>query len=356
MDAKDWSSAVDLITLSIPFFFLAIGLESWVGMRRGRRVMRAPDAICDLSLGLLQVLVTVVWAGALIAAYRSLFEHHRLHTFSSDSALAWLLLLLGVDFFYYWFHRASHRVNLAWAAHAPHHSSEDYNLAVALRQGPFQPFVSSVFYLPLAIAGFPVEMFAAMGAINTVYQFWIHTELVSKLGPLEWFLNTPSHHRVHHGINPKYLDKNHAGMFIVWDRMFGTFVNEQERPTYGTVQQLTTWNPLKAALQPFFDLIGKSLEAPGLWKLAVWAMPPEWTPSGPVAVPDLTQRVRFDARAPRRLLRAALFAFVALMIAATLYLFLVVPNVTYVVSLAGALALTLTMGVIGAVLDKRAAD
>ena len=157
--------------------------------------------------------------------------------------LAAIVLFLGVDCAYYWFHRIAHEYNAPWAGHVVHHSSEDYNLAVALRQGTFQGLFSWVFYLPLALVGFPPAWFAAMSSFDTLYQFWIHTRAIGKLGPLEWVLNTPSHHRVHHGRNPKYLDKNYAGTLIIWDRMFGTFQAEEEEPVYGLTKPLEQLEP-----------------------------------------------------------------------------------------------------------------
>ncbi|HEX8821851.1 MAG TPA: sterol desaturase family protein [Archangium sp.] len=291
-----------LITLSIPLFFLLMGIE-WLGGRlRGRRVFRGPDVFTNLALGSAQTVFTVVAVGLLAGAYLALHAR-RLFDIPSSSALAWAGLLLGVDFCYYWFHRASHRMNLAWAAHAPHHQSEDYNLAVALRQGPIQPLVSRVFYLPLALLGFPPAMFATAAAINTLYQFWVHTELIGKLGPLEWVLVTPSHHRVHHACNGRYLDKNHGGMLIVWDRLFGTFEPEEEPVTYGTVKPVRTFNPLVAALAPFRELVALCGETPRLMdKLKLWVMPPEWRPPGTGAsVPEVVSgRPRFDVRASRR--------------------------------------------------------
>ena len=195
--------------------------------------------------------------------------------------LAAIVLFLGVDCAYYWFHRIAHEYNAPWAGHVVHHSSEDYNLAVALRQGTFQGLFSWVFYLPLALVGFPPAWFAAVSSFDTLYQFWIHTRLIGKLGPLEWVFNTPSHHRVHHARNPKYLDKNYAGTLIIWDRMFGTFQAEEEEPVYGLVKPLNSWNPLWANLHVWNDLFRDAWLAPR-WsdKLRIWFMPPGWRPEG----------------------------------------------------------------------------
>ena len=200
-----------------------------------------------------------------------------------------------------------HTVNAPWAGHVVHHSSEDYNLAVALRQGTFQGVFSWVFYLPLAILGYPPAWFAAMASFDTLYQFWIHTRAIGKLGPLELVFNTPSHHRVHHARNPKYLDKNYAGTLIIWDRMFGTFQPEEEEPVYGLTKPLNSWNPLWANLHVSRDLFNDAWLAPRMVdKLRIWFMPPGWRPEGlapnPV-VPEVTRQtvIPYDTDLPRGL-------------------------------------------------------
>ncbi|WP_375771899.1 sterol desaturase family protein [Archangium gephyra] len=313
---------MDLITLSIPLFFLLMGVEWLCGRLQGRRVFRGPDVFANLSLGAAQTVFTTVAVGLLAGAYLAVFQY-RLLDISPSSALAWTVLMLGVDFAYYWFHRASHRMNLAWAAHAPHHQSEDYNLAVALRQGPLQPLVSRLFYLPLAWIGFPPAMFATAAALNTLYQFWVHTELIGKLGPLEWVLVTPSHHRVHHACNGRYLDKNHGGILILWDRLFGTFEPEEERITYGTVKPVRTFNPLVAAFAPFGELVERARNAPRAWdKLKVWLMPPEWSPPEVAAASTeaVAGRPRFEVSPSRRV--ALYVAVVGVLTLAVTVLFL----------------------------------
>jgi sterol desaturase/sphingolipid hydroxylase (fatty acid hydroxylase superfamily) len=220
--------------------------------------------------------------------------------------VAWTVAFLGVDLVYYWWHRASHRVNALWAAHIVHHQSEDYNLAVALRQAALTPLTHMPFSLPLALLGVPPLIAGTCGAISTLYQFWIHTETVGRLGPLEAVLNTPSHHRVHHARNPGYLDRNYGAILIVWDRVFGTFVAETERPHYGITTPLRSFNPLWAQLHYWVDLVGFSRAARS-WRdrLAVWLEPPERTaarlyaagaPDGPAA----SQPAKHDVRVPAR--------------------------------------------------------
>jgi sterol desaturase/sphingolipid hydroxylase (fatty acid hydroxylase superfamily) len=291
-----------LVSYAIPFFFLLIGVEVVVARLTRRRLYRFSDSITDLACGIGQQVMLPFFKGIHLWAYIWLYEHVRLATISPRSVVAWLALLFGVDLAYYVFHRASHRINFFWAAHVVHHQSEEYNLSVALRQSWIEDGIAWVFYLPLAVCGYPAEMFLLMSTCNTLYQFWIHTRAVGRLGPLEWFMNTPSHHRVHHGRNPKYIDKNYAGIFIIWDRMFGTFQAEEEEPAYGIVKPLASYNPLWANVHYFADMWKIARACPRLWqKLFVPLAPPEWRPrelGGDVVIPEPSAD-KYDPRAPR---------------------------------------------------------
>ena len=233
---------------------------------------------------------------------------------------------MGVDLGYYAFHRASHRVGFLWAVHAVHHQSEEYNLSVALRQPWLESILSPVFYLPLAVLGFPPIMYLGGVTIDTLYQFWIHTRAVGKLGPVEWIMNTPSHHRVHHGIDPQYVDRNYAGIFIVWDRLLGTYEPEGREPVYGTVKPVPTWNALTANLLPWADLWKMSASTRSLVdKVRVWFAPPEWRPAdlgGPVTVPpaDPAKHPRYDPRAAKGLRAYVAAQFVIAAAATVAYL------------------------------------
>jgi sterol desaturase/sphingolipid hydroxylase (fatty acid hydroxylase superfamily) len=267
------------------------------------------DSITNLSCGIGQQVMEPFLRAAGLAAYVLVYERFRVMRVDSRSLAGGLALVLGVDFFYYVFHRASHRVNLFWASHVVHHHSEEYNLSVALRQSWIEPLLAGVFYLPLAFVGFSPVAFVTASTLNTLYQFWIHTRLVGKLPRwLEWFLNTPSHHRVHHGVNPKYIDKNYAGVFIVWDRLLGTFEEEDEEPVYGTVKPLASFSPLWANAHYWVELAALSRSAPRFVdKLRAWVAPPEWRPRelsgglGYVTIPEVsraTQR-RYDVPVTR---------------------------------------------------------
>ena len=285
-----------LIELAIPVFFLLIGVEVVAARLLERDAYRFSDSLNDLSCGILQQVLGVFLKTALFAGYAWLFARWRVATIPATAAWAWAACFLGVDFLYYWFHRWSHEVNAGWAAHVVHHQSEEYNLAVALRQSAFQPFFSSVFYLPLALLGFPPAMFLATAALNTLYQFWIHTRLIGRLGPLEWVFNTPSHHRVHHGANVEYLDRNHAGILIVWDRLFGTFEPERARVRYGLTKNIHTFNPLRIAFHEWAAIACDALR-PASWRarLGYVFAPPGWSPDGSsLTAPQL--RARLQAR------------------------------------------------------------
>ncbi len=271
---------VNYIVLAIPVFFLLIGLELLVTRLLEKDYYSFEDSISDLSCGILQQVLELFVKTALFAGYVFVYGRGRLATLSEASAAVWIACFLGVDFLYYWFHRLSHEVNAFWAAHVVHHQSEEYNLAVALRQGALQGWFSWAFYLPLALLGFPPLMFLAVSSFNTLYQFWIHTRVIGRLGPLEWVLNTPSNHRVHHGRNPKYIDRNHGGTLIVWDRLFGTYQGEEEEPAYGITTPLRSWNPVWANLHYWVELVGKARRASRFVdKLKMFLMPPGWHPA-----------------------------------------------------------------------------
>jgi hypothetical protein len=189
------------------------------------------------------------------------------------------MLFLLADLAYYWAHRKSHEINLFWGGHVVHHQSEDYNLSVALRQSSFQVIWTFAFSLPLAFLGFKTWDYALMASLITLYQFWIHTETINKMGWFEYVFNTPSHHRVHHGRDPKYIDKNHAGTLIIWDKMFGTFQEEEERPTYGITKPINSWNAVWANFSHYADM-GNDLKRISKWsdKIKYLFKKPGWLP------------------------------------------------------------------------------
>lgn len=269
---------VDYIALSVPVFFILIGIELAYAFYKKLKYYRFNDSISNLSQGIGSQITGLFVKTLLFFGYKYIFENWRLFDLPT-TIWVWILLFIGVDFFYYWFHRMSHQVNALWAAHIVHHQSEEYNLTVALRQSWFQSWFAWVFYLPLAFIGFDPIMFVTLSAFNTLYQFWIHTRAIKHMGFLEHILNTPSHHRVHHGSNPKYIDKNHAGSLIIWDKMFGTFQKEEEEVYFGITTPLASWNPVWANFHYWVELWQTTKKSDKLLdKIKVFIKPPGWYP------------------------------------------------------------------------------
>ena len=236
---------VNPIVLSIPIFAILIIIEVIIQWVNNKKLYRLNDAITNINCGVTQQVSGIFLKLFGIGIYQFLFEHYSIWQIQTNWYTL-IILFIATDFAYYWAHRMSHEINLFWSGHVVHHQSEDYNLSVALRQSSFQVIWTFAFYLPLAIIGFNTLDFALMAALTTLYQFWIHTELIGKLGFIEYIFVTPSHHRVHHGRNPKYIDKNHGGAFIWWDMLFGTYQKEEEPPTYGVTTPINSWNPVWA--------------------------------------------------------------------------------------------------------------
>lgn len=270
---------INPIILSIPIYFLLIVIELLIQFFTHRKIYRLNDTITNISCGITQQVTGAFLKVGMIAAYQYVYEYWSI----TNIPVTWwslLILVFAVDFCYYWAHRMSHEVNLFWGGHVVHHQSEDYNFSVALRQGSFQVLWTFWFYIPLAFLGFDTLTFLLVSALNTVYQFWIHTETIGKLPrPIEFIFNTPSHHRVHHGRDPKYIDKNHAGSLIIWDRMFGTFQQEEERPTYGITSPTNTWNPVWANLKHYVEMGDQLMHTEGLKnKMGILFNKPGWKP------------------------------------------------------------------------------
>ncbi len=230
--------------IAIPLFAIMIAAEAlWSHFRRSREYADVKDTWTNIFLGFMSVVFGILFG--IFTAYIYIFCYELApYKFPADAWWTWLVLFFVDDLAYYVFHRVSHESRLFWNFHVVHHSSEQYNLSVAVRQSWFSGILHWIFYAPVMLLGFAPWMFALMHGLNLIYQFWIHTKLVNKLGPLEWIINTPSHHRVHHGVNNRYLDKNYAGVLIIWDRLFGSFVPETEEPRYGIIKPLNSYNPL----------------------------------------------------------------------------------------------------------------
>lgn len=287
---------LDTIFLAIPAFGLFLAVEWLVGRHRGIRVFDLKDSATSISMGLGRVLLGLLVDGGILIALvlaREVGQRYLgLPTFAMDQWWHWVAAYLVFDFAFYWMHRGHHVIRIGWAGHVTHHSSEKYNLATALRQSWTEHLTAIPFWIPVALIGFPAEAVLVVYAINLLYQFWIHTELIDRMGPFEWIFNTPSHHRVHHGSDLKYLDRNFGGTLIVWDRLFGTFQKEEEAVNYGLIENIETYNPIKVAFHEWVGMFKDARKAPGVLNtLRTFIKPPGWLPG------DDSQTVRVQQRA-----------------------------------------------------------
>jgi sterol desaturase/sphingolipid hydroxylase (fatty acid hydroxylase superfamily) len=271
-----------LLYLAIPVYFVTMALEVLLLRRaegssvNGARGYERRDTLASLGMGTVYSVVSRLLQFAVLPAYFWLYEH-RLFA-PGQGVLAWVLLFFAEDFVYYWWHRGSHEVRFLWAAHVNHHSSEHYNLSTALRQSWTTPFTQPLFYWVLPLLGFHPLMIFTQVALSLLYQYGLHTELVRRLGPLEWVLNTPSHHRVHHGTNVEYLDRNHGGVLIVWDRLFGTFEDERMKVRYGLTTNIRTFNLWRIAFHEWGAIGADFKAARGAYaKLGAVFAPPGWS-------------------------------------------------------------------------------
>lgn len=314
------------IVLSIPIFFILMGIELVVERITNKKLYRLPDAIANLSCGITSQLSGLFLKVFAIGIYQLLHENFNLVAWDK-TWLYWLALFLLADLAYYWAHRMSHEINLFWGGHVVHHQSEEYNLSVALRQSSLQVIWTFAFSLPLAFIGFETLDFALMSAFITLYQFWIHTETINKMGWFELVFNTPSHHRVHHGRDPKYIDKNHAGTLIIWDKMFGTFQEEEERPTYGITKPINSWNAVWANFSHYAEM-GKDLKQIPTWsdKVKYLFKKPGWLPEylgGYRAAPPVNKSTykKYDTPSSLTLNLYVLFQYVLCLAGTSLFLF-----------------------------------
>lgn len=300
-------SASQIIVLATPVFLLLIALEYAWGVARGRNSYRLNDAVNSIGLGMLSQISAVLTRTLRIGIYTAVYAHVALWRNDAfwTAWYGWLLALLFYDFCYYWLHRAGHEVAVFWAAHVVHHQSQDYNLSTALRQTSSGALLGWLFYLPMALAGVPPLVFGVVALIDLLYQFWVHTEHVGKLGWFDRWFCSPSNHRVHHAVNDQYLDRNYGGVLIVWDRLFGSFREEGERCVYGTRSPLDSWDPLWANAEVYWVLLKDSWHA-RRWsdKLRVWFRPPGWRPAEvaerfPKPAFDLARLQRYDPPASR---------------------------------------------------------
>jgi alkylglycerol monooxygenase len=271
---------MNYVEIAIPFFILAIALEYLYGRAVKRQTYRLNDTVNSLTVGVLSRLVDILRLSVSAVVLAGVAKAMGVSEWSMDASWQWVVAFVAYDFCYYWKHRFGHEWRIMWASHVAHHQSEEFNLSTALRQSGTD-YIGFLFYLPLYLAGMPASAIITVGSLNLIYQFWVHTEHIRRLGPVEWVFVTPSNHRVHHARNECYLDKNYGGVFILWDRMFGTYQDErtEERCVYGITKGLRSWNPLWANLHFWADTARLAWRTRS-WtdRFKIWFKPPGWYP------------------------------------------------------------------------------
>ncbi len=307
---RDMETYALVLSYAIPGFVLLIIIESFVAKWRGMRINRPLDTISSLSSGMTNTLKALLGLSVVIISYGWMVKHLAIFEIKSTVWL-YILAFIGLDFAGYWSHRWNHHINLFWNRHIVHHSSEEFNLSCALRQ-TISTFVGIYFflYIPMAIIGIPAKVVAVVAPLHLFAQFWYHTRLINKMGWLEYIIVTPSHHRVHHAINDEYLDRNFSEIFIVWDKLFGTFQEElpEVPPIYGTKRPAKTWNPFLINFMHLWTLIQDAWRAKNWWdKARIWFMPTGWRPEDvaekhPISYyKKASEQIKYDSQ-PSRLL------------------------------------------------------
>ncbi len=351
----------DIILFAMPVFVVLVLAEWLYGRRKNNHTYRLNDSISSLSQGLLGQAVSVCTQLFEVGLYTLCFHHINLFPASAHfwgSIGGWVLAIVYFDFCDYWLHRAGHEVGVLWAAHVVHHQSESFNFSTALRQESFVPLFGWVFYVPMAIAGVPPAQFLLAGIIVLFYQFWIHTEHVGRLGWFDRVFSSPSNHRVHHAVNPQYINKNYGSMLVIWDRMFGTFVEEDEKCVYGTQTPLNSWNPLWAVIAVYAALAHDAYHT-ARWrdKLRLWFMPTGWRPADvaarfPSTPFDMHARTVYDP--PMHVSQAVLCVLqFGLMVAATGWLLDRSDDINWLHNAAAAGAISGGLVLTGAVMARR---
>ncbi|RLQ22202.1 sterol desaturase family protein [Seongchinamella sediminis] len=294
---------MDLVVYAVPFFLLAMLVELVYGVYRGRNTYRLNDSVSSLFLGVLSQARRFITLGVGGYVYHLVSEYWSMPQLDSTAWWTWLLAFVLYDFCYYWLHRLGHERSILWAAHVAHHQSEEYNLTTALRQTSTGFLLSWIFYIPLFVLGIPAEVVVTVGSLNLLYQFWVHTEHLPKLGWYEWLFITPSNHRVHHAQNDIYMDRNYGGVFILWDRLFGTFQEEldEEPVIFGIRGPLRSFNPWHALTHVYADMISDSWHT-RRWrdKLRVWVARTGWQPAdvAPRHKNDLSTFAKYNPAVP----------------------------------------------------------
>ena len=270
-----------IITFAVPVFFLMIIIEYCYGRFVGKDTYRLNDTFTSISLGMISRYPTMLNLGVQSLIFVYIGKYLNVGLLSMKNPLTWIIAFLLYDLSYYWMHRLHHEIKILWATHSVHHHGEDYNLATALRQTSTGWLWKWIFYMPMIILGVPGEVFVTVAGINLVYQFWVHTEHIGHLGFLEKIFITPMNHGIHHAKNKEYIDANYGGVFIIWDRMFGTYTARlaDVTPVYGTVSALKSFNPIWANTQVYTNMIKDTIKTKKLSdKIKIWYSRTYWRP------------------------------------------------------------------------------
>ena len=278
-----------IITFAIPIFFLLIIVEYFYGLYVGKNTYRLNDTVTSIALGMISRFPTMLNLGVQSVIFVFITEYLNLELLSVKNPFTWIAAFLLYDLSYYWMHRMHHEIKILWATHSVHHHGEDYNFATALRQTSTGWLWKWIFYMPMIMLGIPGEVFITVAGVNLVYQFWVHTKHIGHLGFLEKIFITPMNHGIHHAKNKEYIDANYGGVFIIWDRMFGTYIAEKPdiKPVYGTATPLGSWNPIWANFQVFSIMIKDTIKTKS-WKdkIKVWFSKTYWRPEDCIEIKD----------------------------------------------------------------------
>ncbi len=348
------------LTYAIPGFIFLILIEEFAGRIMGVRVNRDMDTISSISSGITNVMKSVLGLTLIIISYRWMVEHMAIFEIKS-SLLIYILAFIGIDFAGYWSHRFDHVINVFWNRHIIHHSSEEFNLSCALRQS-ISAVVAVYFflYIPMALIGIPAEVVALLAPIHLFAQFWYHTRLINKMGWLEYILVTPSHHRVHHAINPEYMDKNFGQIFILWDRFFGTFQEEitEKPPVYGIKRPAGTWNPITINFMHIWLLIKDAWRTKSWWdKFRIWWMRTGWRPADVIekypvyAIEDVYQQKKYDSQ-PGTIMKVWAWIQLTIHFSLVYYMLLNVANYQFTEILLYFSFIALSIGAFTTLMDK----
>ena len=350
---------MNIVYYATPFFLLAILIELGWGIVRKKNTYRVNDSISSLNLGMMSTLSKLVFINVGMFFFSSIEQNLTLLAVDVNSISHWIVAVLFYDFCYYWFHRISHERQLFWGAHVVHHQSEDYNLSTALRQTSTGFILTWIFFIPCFFIGMPIAMYVTIASAHLVYQFWIHSRHIPKLGILERVLITPSNHRVHHAQNSRYIDKNYGGLLIIWDRLFGTYAEEDtsEEIIYGIRTPLLSWNPILANFHIYGGMLKDAWRTEKLSdKIAILWSPTGWRPADvmekyPAKKTDLSDFRKYGPALSRRAKILLLSQYIFLLFYFSWFM-VNLPQLTYQAVCLNATIMTLTAVVIGAVSGK----